>query len=63
LAIFPKVKSGGIVIWDDYNYEREFITLAEQGVNDFVAHNISWLDKYFELYYVEGTQFLIGKKR
>lgn len=63
LAIFPKVKSGGIVIWDDYNYEGEFITLAEQGVNDFVAHNIAWLDKYFELYYVEGTQFLIGKKR
>ena len=57
-----KIKKGGIMIWDDFNFEDEGVTLAERGVNDFISNNLIVLNSHFELYFMQGTQFLIGKK-
>lgn len=59
---FSKLKKGGICIWDDFNYEDELVTEAESGVNNFIKNEIDWLTKHFELIYLKGTQFLVGKK-
>ena len=59
---FSKLKKGGICIWDDFNYEDEIVTEAESGVNNFIKNDIDWLTENFELIYLQGTQFLVGRK-
>ena len=61
-STFSKLKVGGICIWDDFNFDGSNITEAETGVVNFVKVNINWLKSKFDLAYIRGSQFLIGKK-
>jgi predicted O-methyltransferase YrrM len=60
---FPKLRKSGICIWDDFSFDGFSMTDAERGVTNFVENNLKWLNDNFELAYLHGTQFLLGKKR
>ena len=60
---YSKLVKSGICIWDDFNFDGFGVSEAELGVTNFVENNLEWLNARYELAFLHGTQFLIGKKR
>jgi predicted O-methyltransferase YrrM len=61
--IIPKLKSGGFCVWDDFNFSGEYLAVNEQDIHEFFSKNLYQLVKYFDFYFVHGTQYLIGRKK